>query len=192
MPVDPVSGTPTPAPVVMRYTPSANLGDVDLGALLVERHDGPVHAFASVAAMKTRPNPVTTPFGGLLSDPFSTPESHDAWSVYAGARFDVAKTDTQLGFEFNHGSKYWFNFTQAADDIVGSKLAIRGNAYEGYVNQMVGKNLAIRASAIRYENEYSGAGWHVGEPKRLDEMPILGFPTYGDAWDARLALTVRF
>src|SRR5207247_6490084 len=47
MPVDPLTGNATPGPVVMRYTPSANLGDIDLGALLVERHDGPVHTFRS-------------------------------------------------------------------------------------------------------------------------------------------------
>jgi uncharacterized protein DUF3373 len=192
MPVDPLTGNPTPGPAVLRYTPSANLGNIDLGALLVERHDGRVHTFVSAAGMRTRPNATTTPFGGLLSDPFSVPESHDAWSVYAGARFDIPKANTQLGFEYNHGSQYWFNFTQAADDIVGSKLATRGNVYEAYVNQGVGKNFAVRLSGIRYDNQYSGAGWHVGEPKALDRQPILGFPTYGDAWDARLALTVRF
>lgn len=192
MPVDPVSGNPAPGPAVMRYTPSANLGDIDLGALLVERHDGPVHTFASVAAMKTRPNGATTPFGGLLSDPFSVPESRDAWSVYAGMRFDVARSNTQLGAEFNHGSRNWFNFTQAADDIFGSKLATRGNAYEGYVSQGVGKNLALRASVIRYENRFSGSGWHVGEPKPLDSTPVLGFPAYDDVWNARLSLTVKF
>lgn len=192
MPVDPLTGNATPGPVVMRYTPSANLGDIDLGALLVERHDGPMHTFASMAGMKTRPNTITTPFGGLLSDPFSVPVGHDAWSVYAGARFDVAKSNTQIGLEYNHGSRYWFNFTQGADDIVGSKLATRGNAYEAYLSHVIGKNLAVRLSGIRYDNQYSGAGWHVGEPKPLDRMPILGFPTYGDAWDARLALTVRF
>lgn len=192
MPVDPVSGNPTAGPAVMRYTPSANLGDIDLGALLVERHDGPVHAFASVAGMKTHPNGTTTPFGGLLSDPFSVPESHGAWSVYAGLRFDVTKSSTQLGFEYNHGSQYWFNFTQAADDIVGSKLATRGNAYEAYLSQVIGKYLALRLSGVRYDNQYSGSGWHVGEPKALDSTPILGFPTYSDVWNVRLAATVRF
>jgi hypothetical protein len=192
MPVDPVSGNPAPGPAVMRYTPSANLGDIDLAALLVERHQGPVHAFASVAGMKTHPNGNTTPFGGLLSDPFSVPESHTAWSVYGGLRVDVAKSNTQLGFEYNHGSQYWFNFTQAADDIVGSKLSTRGNAYEGYVSQVVGRNLAIRLAGIRYDNQYSGSGWHVGEPKRLDSTPLLGFPTYSDVWNVRLGLTVKF
>jgi hypothetical protein len=192
MPVDPVSGNPTPGPAVMRYTPSANLGDIDMGAILIERHDGPLHTFVSVAGMKTRPNGATTPFGGLLSDPFSVPVSHDAWSVYTGLRYDVKSSNTQLGFEYNHGSPFWFNFTQAADDVIGSKLAVRGDAYEAFVSQTVGKNLSIRLSGIRYDNEYSGSGWHVGEPKLLDGNPILGFPTYSEAWDVRLGLTVRF
>lgn len=192
MPVDPVTGNPTPGPALMRYTPSANLGDIDLGALLVERHDGSLHTFVSVAGMKTRPNGATTPFGGLLSDPYSVPVSHDAWSIYTGLRYDVKSSNTQLGFEYNHGSPFWFNFTQAADDILGSKLAVRGDAYEAFVSQTVGRNLSLRLSGIRYDNEYSGSGWHVGEPKLLESNPVLGFPTYSDAWDVRLAATVKF
>lgn len=192
MPVDPVSGNPATFPAVMRYTPSANLGDIDLGALLVERHDGPLHTFASVAGMKTHPNGATTPFGGLLSDPFSVPESHGAWSLYTGLRFDVAKTNTQIGFEYNHGSQYWFNFTQAADDIVGSKLSTRGNVYEAYLAQVIASHLAVRLSGVKYDNQYSGSGWHVGEPKRLDGNPVLGFPAYSDVWNVRLSATVRF
>lgn len=192
MPVDPVSGNAAPGPALMRFTPSANLGDIDLAALLVERHDGRVHSFVSGALMKTHPQDVTTPFGGLLSDPFSTPESHSAWSLYAGLRYDLPNGKTQLGGEFNRGSQYWFNFTHAADDIVLSKLATRGNVVEGYLNHQIAKPAALRLSVLRYQYDWSGSGWHVGLPKRLDTAAVLGFPTYDDVWDARLALTVRF
>ena len=104
MPVDPLTGNPAPGPAVMRFTPSANLGDIDLAAALIERHDGPVHTFVSVAGEWTHPENVTTPFGGLLSDPFSAPVSHDAWSLYTGLRYDVAKS--QVGVEYNYGSQY--------------------------------------------------------------------------------------
>lgn len=192
MPVNPVTGIPSPGPAVMRFTPSANLGDIDLAAVLVERTDGPIHWFASVAGMKTHPDDVTTPFGGLLSDPFTLPESHTASSYYAGARFDFNDTKSQIGFEYNHGSQYWFNFTNAADDLLLSKLATRGDVYEAYYTQKVGGRAQFRLSAIDYKYDYSGSGWHLGEPKKLSDTPILGFPTYKDAVNVRASFTVKF
>lgn len=190
MPVDPLTGNPAPGPAVMRFTPSANLGDIDLAALAVERSDGPVKYFASIAGMKTHPENVTTPFGGLLSDPFSAPESHDAWSFYTGVRFDIAKT--QIGGEFNHGSQYWFNFTHAADEILLSKLATRGNVVEVYLNQQFGPSASLRISALNYDYQYSGSGWHMGLPKKLADIPMLGFPTYRDMFNLRVAFNVKF
>ncbi len=192
LPVDPVTGNSVPAPVVMRFTPSANLGDIDLGAVMVERTDGPVKWFGSVAGMKTHTEAVTTPFGGLLSDPFSAPEPQTAWSVYTGARVDVAGGRTQVGAELNRGSQYWFNFTHAADDILLSKLATRGNVFEGYVNQSLGKVATLRVSGLYYDYEYSGSGWHMGEPKKIADVPMLGFPTYENMFNLRIAMTVRF
>jgi hypothetical protein len=37
----------------------------------------------------------------------------------------------KFGLEFNHGSKYWTPMTWAEDTAVGSKVAVRGDAYEG-------------------------------------------------------------
>jgi TolA-binding protein len=192
MPVNPVTGNASPGPAVMRYTPEANLGNIDLAGGAVERFDGRVTWFASFAGMTTHPENVTTPFGGLLTDPFSTPESHDAWSVYTGARFDVPNGKTQIGGEYNYGSKYWFNFTQSGDEIMLSKLATRGNVYEAYLNQQVGKSMQLRVSAIDYHYNYSGSGWHVGEPKPLDQPSLLGFPTFRHLLNVRGAFTVRF
>ncbi|MBI2220016.1 MAG: DUF3373 family protein [Acidobacteria bacterium] len=190
MPVDPVTGNAAPGPAVMRFTPSSNIGDIDLAALAIERTEGPVKWFGSVAGMWSHPEDITTPFGGLLTDPFSVPESHDAWSVYTGLRYDFGQT--QVGAEFNRGSRYWFNFTHAADEILLSKLQTRGNVYEVYVNQQIGKYGQLRVSGLQYDYEYSGSGWHLGAPKRLDETPMLGFPTYKDMFNLRVAFGVRF
>lgn len=192
MPVDPVTGNPAPGPGVMRLAPSANLGDIDLYALLVERHDGPVHWFASFAGDSSDPDNVTTPFGGLFTDPFDVPKSHSGSSVYAGLRYDLPNGASQLGVEYNHGSKYWFNFTQAADDIVLSKLATRGDVWEVYWNQALGSHAQFRLSALNYSYDYSGSGWHVGAPKKLSDNPVLGFPTYDDVLNIRAALRIRF
>ncbi len=194
MPVDPLTGNAAAGPAAMRFTPSANLGNIDLAALAVERTVGPIQMFGSLAGMKTHPENVTTVFGGLLSDPFSTPVSRDAWSVYTGARYDLPNGKTQIGAEFNRGSRYWFNFTQSADDIILSKLATRGNVYEAYFIQQIGRMASARVGAMQYNYDYSGSGWHMGEPKKLTDSnaPLLGFPTYKDMFTLRASMTVRF
>lgn len=190
MPADPVTGNQASAPAVLRFTPSSNIGDIDLTAAMVHRTTGPVMVFGSIAGMWSHPENVTTPFGGLLTDPFDTPRPHDAWSIYTGLRYDFGKT--QLGGEFNHGSEYWFNFTTSADDILLSKLSTRGNVYEVYVNQRIGNSAVFRISGLQYDYQYSGSGWHVGAPKKLSETPVLGFPTYNDMFTLRVAFNVRF
>ena len=200
LPADPLSGNAIKAPVVLRYTPSANLGDIYLGEIMLERlENNGINWFLSAAFMTTDPESgVTTPFGGLMSDPFEDPKSQDGWSVYAGVRFPAGDKD-MIGFEFNHGSKYWFNFTAAADDLLGSKLATRGNVYDLYWlhewAEGFGRAKAKLMLGVQYYDfDYSGSGWHVGAPKKLDgpNTPILAFPTYSDAWDVRLALSVKF
>ncbi len=168
MPANPVTGDSTP-PMVMRYSPSANLGDIYLANFLVERHESAFSWFFSGALMESKADPVTTPFGGLFSDPFETPVDQDGWSIYAGVQVPVASSSL-LGFEYNHGSEHWFNFTQGADDLVAAKLATRGNAYEAYwikeFRPGLGRSRAnLRFGAIYYDYEYSGSGWHVGRPK---------------------------
>jgi Protein of unknown function (DUF3373) len=192
MQMNPVTGNATSESFVERYTPSANLGNIDLAAVMAERTDGPVKWFGSFAGMWTHPDNITTPFGGLLSDPFSTPEAHNAWSVYTGVHVALPNGKTQIGGEFNRGSQYWFNFTQAADDILISKLATRGNVYEAYVSHELAKSATLRVSGIQYDYDYSGSGWHMGEPKKLDSSPLLGFPTYNKMFNLRVAMTVRF
>ena len=89
--------------------------------------------FGNVGWSGFRPTNVTGPFGGLGSNPFDVPANHDGYMIYAGARYNFANGKTKLGFEFNHGSKYWFNFAQAQDDIIAPKTSTRGNVYEAYL-----------------------------------------------------------
>ncbi len=192
MPTDPISGNPVPAPLVMRYSPSANLGDFDIGGALLQRHDGPFDWFVNFAYSKSHPDNVTTPFGGLLSDPFETPTSHSGTMWYVGAKYNFNENRTAFGIEYNHGSKYWFNFTPAQDDLIGAKTATRGDVWEGYFFHKINKNFQLKLAYINYSYDYSGSGWHIGAPKKLDSTPILGFPTYDDASMFTLGLIARF
>ena len=183
LPNNPVTGDPINAPVVMRYTPSANLGAINLyGVNLTRNASDPMDLYSSFNWSSTRPNGETTPFGGLMSDPFDTPQNHDGHMVMLGARFNVPQNDgrTKIGFEFNQGSKYWFNFAQAEDDIIAPKTSTRGDVYETYLTHRITDHFIFKGGFIRYNYTYSGSGWHVGAPKRLNDTPGAWVPDLQD------------
>jgi hypothetical protein len=192
LPNNPLTGEPVGAPVVMRYTPSANLGDMDIAGIVLQRTDGPVDWFVDFNWVKSHPDNVTTPFGGLFADPFDTPTSHSGTMVYVGARYTLPNEKTMVGLEYNHGSKYYFNFTPAQDDIIAPKTATRGNVVEAYLIHRIARHFEVKLDYIDYSYDYSGSGWPIGAPKKLDSMPILGFPTYDSARMATLSMLVKF
>ena len=192
LPNDPVTGQDIPAPVVLRYTPSTNLGDIDLASVVMTRSDGPFDWFASVNFMQSHPNQVTTPFGGLFSDPFATPEGQDGTMYYLGARYNLPNEKTNIGLEFNHGSEYWFNFAVAEDDVMAPKTSARGDVWELYLTHRIARRFLVKVDYIRYDYDYSGSGWHLGAPKPLDATPILGFPTYDRIDKFMVGMTARF
>ena len=193
LPVNPLTGDPVNAPVVMRYTPSANLGGIHLFGMNVTHKAKSVDFYTSGNLSATRPNGVTTPFGGLMSDPFEAPVNHAGYMVLAGLRYNLPNDErTKVGFEFNHGSQYWFNFAQASDDIIAPKTDTRGNVYEAYLTHRINSRFIFKADFIRYNYDYSGSGWHLGAPKALDSNPTLGFPTYNRATMVSLGMTTRF
>lgn len=194
MPNNPLTGDTINAPVVMRYTPSANLGAINLYGLVLSKRLGQFDVFASGNIVSLRPNGQTTPFGGLGADPFDTPTDHNGHMFYMGVRYSVPKNDgrTKIGFEFNQGSKYWFNFSNAEDDIIAPKTNTRGEVYETYLTHRIADHFMFKADFIRYNYTWSGSGWHIGAPKRLDANPILGFPGYDVANMFTLGLTADF
>jgi hypothetical protein len=194
LPNNPLTGDPVLAPVVMRFTPSANLGAINLYGLNVQRTFKQFDAYVSGNWVSLRPNGVTTPFGGLMSDPFEAPVNHEGQMIYAGLRYSIPQDDgrTKIGFEFNHGSKYWFNFAQAEDDIIAPKSNTRGEVYETYLTHRINDHFMFKADFERYNYTWSGSGWHLGAPKRLDSAPLLGFPTYDTANMFTAGVIARF
>jgi len=192
LPNNPVTGQPVGAPVVMRYTPSANLGEMDIAGILLQRTDGPFDWFLNWNYVKSDPDNVTTPFGGLFSDPFETPEKHSGNMWYVGGRYSLPNGKTMIGLEYNHGSKYYFNFTPAQDDIIAPKTATRGDVFEAYLIHNLSRRFMVRLGYIDYSYDYSGSGWHIGAPKKLDSSPVLGFPTYENAKMVSLTMSASF
>jgi hypothetical protein len=193
LPVNPLTGDAINAPLVMRYTPSANLGSINLVSLDVTRRQGPMDLYISGNYSGTRPNGETTPFGGLMSDPYETPVNRNGYMFLVGARYNFGQDDrTKVGFEFNHGTKYWFNFAQAADDIIAPKTNTRGQVYEAYFTHRISQRFIFKADVMKYVYDYSGSGWHLGDPKSLNTVSVLGFPTYKDAFMTTASLIARF
>ena len=194
LPNNPLTGDAIPAPVLLRFTPSANLGAINLYGVNLQRTLGQFDVYLSGNWVSLRPNGITTPFGGMMSDPFENPTNHEGHMLYMGLRYSIPKGDgrTKIGFEFNQGSKYWFNFAQAEDDIVAPKSNTRGEVYETYLTHRINDHFIFKADFIRYNYTYSGSGWHLGAPKALDSSPLLGFPTYDTANMFTAGITARF
>ncbi|MCP4903162.1 MAG: DUF3373 domain-containing protein, partial [bacterium] len=192
LPVDPVSGQEIPGTPVLRYTPSANLGNIDWASIVLVRHDGPFDWFATYSYMQSDPNNITTPFGGLFSDPFETPQKQDGNMIYLGARYNFPNEATKIGIEYNKGSEYWFNMAVAEDDLFAPKTSVRGSVWELYLTHRISKRFVFKADYIRYDFTDSGSGWHMGAPKDLDSTPILGFASPTSADKYMLSFSARF
>lgn len=120
--------------------------------------------FASFAASKTRPNE-GQPMLGSTDDETGT-------SFWLGTQMPNL-TGGKFGLEYNHGSKYWRPFTYGEDTMIGSKMAVRGNAYEAYWTQPLIKDIfsmQIRYTYLDYDYTGSNAFFgYDGEPVKISE-----------------------
>lgn len=115
-------------------------------------------AFASVAMTNYDPDS-----GHQL---LGSSESEMGTGYWLGATIpDMITDDGKFGFEYNHGSQYWTPITWAEDTVIGSKVAVRGSAYEAYWNfNLFGvKNLASQIRYTHIQHDYTPsircAGW---------------------------------
>lgn len=97
----------------------------------------------------------------------------DGYSLYLGAKYDVNKK-FNVGAELNYGSKYWFSATQGAEDMY-NKLALRGTAYELYGVWKFHKYLNAKVGYLNMHEDYTGSGWHFGEPAKKDATQDIGY-----------------
>ncbi len=87
-------------------------------------------------------------------------------SVYLGFKYNINE-EFNLGVEYNKGSKYWFSATQGAEDMY-NKLAIRGSVGELYTTYKFHKNMYAKLGFMYTKEDYTGSGWHFGEPASKD------------------------
>ncbi len=103
--------------------------------------------------------------GGMISD--------NGYSIYVGAKYNYSST-LNFGVEYNYGSKYWFSATQGAEDMF-NKLATRGSVGEAYTIWNYYKNLSAKFGYMYSKENYTGSGWHFGEPAKKDATQSIGY-----------------
>ena len=144
---------------------------------------GNLNWFADFGLSVTHPNSnVSSQFGfqGLLTGGFFAPEaptSKKGNALALGVRYDLP-SKTKLGFEYNHGSKNWITFAPAADDMWTSKVGARGDVYELYLIQELGKKPVssyfsktfFRIGYQYYDFKYTGSNNWVGAPVSMSEV----------------------
>jgi len=184
--------------LISRLQASANLGGLWIGGLGLSREeDNGIKYFLSLGASQSDPNGNVSlaGYGGLLSNN-GDKDKKDGYSIYTGVQIptgDIGK----LGLEYNYGSRYWFNFTQAQDDMVGSKLATRGHVGEAYYIVDINPNMFIKLGGLYYDFEYTGSGAPVGLPVKVKDVMTTptthaALPVIDKAYDAYASLTVKF
>jgi len=170
----------------------ANLGDMDgaVASLLVDglSEDGylsGVKLFASFAWSNTRPDHAEKMLGSL--------DEESGTSYWFGLQAPVF--GGKFGLEYNHGSEYWRSFTYGEDTMIGSKLAVRGDAFEAYYTKELTKGLSF---SIRYTNidyEYTGSNGFfgaAGAPMKIADALNNGINSVDEAQDIRAYIRYRF
>ncbi|MBN2781824.1 MAG: DUF3373 family protein [Campylobacterales bacterium] len=99
--------------------------------------------------------------------------SSNGYSVYLGAKYDI-NNEFSIGSEYNYGSKYWFSATQGAENMF-NKLATRGWVSETYAIWNYYKNLSAKIGYMYTKENYTGSGWHFGEPAKKDAIQQVGY-----------------
>jgi hypothetical protein len=101
-------------------------------------------------------------------------KSESGDSIYIGLQTPNL-TGGKFGLEYNHGSRYWRPFTYGEDTLVGSKLAVRGNAYEAYWTQpIIDKMFTLQVRYTYLDYDYTGSQGFMGDfgtPVKISDNP---------------------
>ena len=99
-------------------------------------------------------------------------------------------TGGKFGLEYNHGSKYWRPFTYGEDTMVGSKMAVRGNAYEAYWTQpLISKVFSMQVRYTYLDYDYTGSNGFFGDggtPVSMADAQAAGMDPVETAQDLRV------
>jgi hypothetical protein len=141
--------------------------------------------FASFAYSKTHPE----------DRMLGSTESKTGYSTYIGANWPCQLIDdARIGVEYNHGTKYWRSFTYGEDTLAGSKLAVRGDAYELWFNkELIGKKLTAQIRYTYMDYKFTGSNGFFGDAGTPMEISSAATPYAIDvAQDVRVYVRYRY
>lgn len=162
--------------------------------------------FASFAYTQSHPDSITrnltnagVPIGTMTAESMlGSDESKIGTSYWLGVQMPNL-TGGKFGLEFNHGSKDWRPFTYGEDTMIGSKIAVRGEAYEAYWTQPIIND--VFSMQIRYtylDYAYSGSNGFFGDGGTaidLDDtatLAAMGMDPVKTASDLRVYFRYRY
>ena len=123
-------------------------------------------------------------------------EDETGTSYWVGLQWPCLLMDNaKVGAEYNHGSKYWRPFTYGEDTLVGSKLAVRGDAYELYWTKELMKAFSMQIRYTKINYEYTGSQGFFGAsgtPMTMNEAKQMGMDPIEEAQDIRISFRYRF
>ncbi|ADD68443.1 hypothetical protein Dacet_1679 [Denitrovibrio acetiphilus DSM 12809] len=168
-----------------RLEATAEVGDMEWHSLLAQGETFGFSWFTSFAMSKSHPDGRSRSAMYQFMDMdrmLGSKDSKTGTSVWVGvATPEIPLTGGKFGFEYNQGSKYWVSMTAAEDDLVGSKLAVRGKVYDVYYHQpIVGDRLFATIGYQHFDYEYTGSGSYLGAPKKIEDAT---------AFDTMMAVT---
>jgi len=184
--------TPNYGGFVSRIEPMSEVGNIDLHSIFVQGNTFDFSWFAAYSMSKTDPtgrsaNPMYQ-FMGM--DQMMDGTGHSVWVGIMTP--ELPFTAGKLGFEYNHGSKYWQPFMNTWD---AAKLATRGDVYEVYYHQpIVGNNFFLTLGYIHYDYEYTNSGNYMGEPVKIKDATAFNtlMPVVDKVDNYYAKLTFRF
>ena len=156
-----------------------NLGDIDLAGVYFENNNAfgiNINYFISMGWNIPKDNGKTVNFGELTGNQDVTLLKENGSAYQIGIRYDF-DIGIKLGYEFNHGSKYWYSFTNGSSDLL-NKLATRGSVNDIYGIYQLDLNQFIRLGYTMIDYDYTGSGWHIGEPMKTDDYINRGYIVY--------------
>jgi len=143
--------------------------------------------FASFAMSQTRPDENQAMLGSL--------DKEMGTSYWIGTQMPNL-TGGKFGLEYNHGSEYWRPFTYGEDTMIGSKIAVRGSAYEAYWTQPLVKD--VFSMQVRYtylDYDYTGSNSFFGDygtPFEIDSQEAKDMKSIANASDLRVYCRYRY
>jgi hypothetical protein len=157
-----------------RMEAMTEIGDMEWHSFLAQGYTFGFNWFASYSMSKSDPkNTSLNPMYQFMDqdEMLGSDDSKTGYSYWFGVSTPELPGGGKIGFEFNKGSKYWVAMTGAEDDVVGSKLAVRGSVYELYYHQpIVGNRLFATIGYQHFDYDYTGSGNYMGTPTKIDDV----------------------